>query len=77
MIEPALDSDEQGVAFQRVMVSPLGLLARRAAAEMVGVKSKTLAEWHRLGKGPKSRLVGGRRFYHIDDLRAFASGGSH
>lgn len=56
----------------RVQVLPDGRVARNDAARFLGYKSHTLAEWHRLGKGPRSRMVGGRRFYDIEDLRAFA-----
>ncbi|WP_081469526.1 helix-turn-helix domain-containing protein [Sphingomonas sp. PAMC 26617] len=58
----------------KVLVLPDGRVARSEAAKFLGYRPKTLAEWHRLGKGPRSRMVGGRRFYQIDDLRAFASG---
>ena len=55
-----------------IMVLPDGRVSREEAARFLGYKPKTLAEWHRLGKGPKSRMVGGRRFYDIADLREFA-----
>lgn len=58
----------------KVLVLPDGRVARSDAAKFLGYRPKTLAEWHRLGKGPQSRMVGGRRFYNIDDLRSFASG---
>jgi DNA-binding transcriptional MerR regulator len=57
-----------------VRVLPDGRLSREEAAKFLGYKVRTLAEWHRLGRGPASRLVGGRRFYMIEDLRAFAQG---
>lgn len=57
-----------------VRVLPDGRLNRSDAAKFLGYAPKTLAEWHRLGKGPRSRMVGGRRFYQIEDLREFASG---
>jgi hypothetical protein len=60
----------------RVQVLPDGRVARSDAAKFLGYQAKTLAEWHRLGKGPRSHMVGGRRFYHIDDLRTFATGSS-
>jgi len=55
-------------------VTPDGRLSRNDAAAFLGFKPKTLAEWHRLGVGPKSFLVGGRRFYWLDDLKLFACG---
>lgn len=59
-----------------VRVLPDGRLDRENAARFLGYKPKTLAEWHRLGKGPRSRMVGGRRFYDIADLREFAGAGA-
>jgi predicted site-specific integrase-resolvase len=61
----------------KVMVLPDGRVDRPNAALYLGLSRKTLEEWFRLGKGPRSRRVGGRRFYHIDDLRAFAAGEAH
>jgi DNA-binding transcriptional MerR regulator len=55
-----------------VPVLPDGRVSRADAARFLGYAPKTLAEWHRLGKGPPSRMVGGRRFYQIADLRSFA-----
>ena len=54
--------------------TPDGRASRHDAAAFLGFKPKTLAEWHRLGIGPRSRKVGGRRFYMVEDLVAFASG---
>lgn len=58
-----------------IVILPDGRVDRANAAKFLGCQPKTLAEWHRLGKGPRSRLVGGRRFYDIGDLRAFADSG--
>ena len=55
-----------------IRVLPDGRVDRADAAKFLGYAPKTLAEWHRLGKGPRSRKVGGRRFYDIGDLRQFA-----
>ena len=56
----------------KVLVLPDGRLDRKNAAKFLGYSPATLADWHRLGKGPRSRMVGGRRFYNIEDLRQFA-----
>ncbi len=53
-----------------VRVLPDGRMSRKDAANYLGVKEKTLAMWHMKGKGPRSVLVGGRRFYFKDDLDA-------
>lgn len=57
-----------------VRVTPDGRVSRNDAAAFLGFKPKTLAEWQRLGVGPVSHLVGGRRFYRLDELREYASG---
>ena len=52
----------------RVAATPDGRVSRAEAATFLGFKPKTLAEWHRKGLGPKSQMVGGRRFYALDEL---------
>ncbi|WP_298198568.1 DNA-binding protein [Novosphingobium sp.] len=59
----------------RVQVLPDGRLDRANAANYLGRSVKTLAEWARLGIGPRSFLVGGRRFYLLAELQAFVSSG--
>ncbi len=58
----------------RTRVLPDGRVSRSDAAAFLGLSSKTLAMWWSEKKGPASVLVGGRRFYWIDDLRRFSSG---
>lgn len=58
----------------QVIATPDGRVSRAEAARFLGFRPKTLAEWHRLGVGPKSHLVGGRRFYSLEELRAYADG---
>lgn len=62
------------VEFQMLNATPDGRVSRSEAARFLGFKPKTLANWQRLGIGPKSILVGGRRFYHVDELKAYANG---
>lgn len=57
-----------------VRVTPDGRVSRNDAASFLGFKPETLAEWQRLGVGPNSHMVGGRRFYLIDELREYATG---
>lgn len=57
-----------------VHITPDGRVSRVEAARFLGFKPKTLAEWHRLGIGPASFLVGGRRFYRLDELERYARG---
>lgn len=64
----------EGVEQVKVMVLPDGRVDRSNSAKYLGKKAKTLAEWKRLGIGPRQFMVGGRSFCHIDDLRAYASG---
>lgn len=61
---------------QKITVLPDGRVSRRDAAIFLGREPKTLADWNSKGIGPKSWMVGGRRFYHIDDLSAFTDTGA-
>lgn len=63
-----------GVEQVRVMVLPSGRVDRKNAAKALGRTPKTLAEWKRLGIGPRAHLVGGRVFYEWSDVQAFARG---
>lgn len=67
------EANVTNVDLVRVRVLPDGRLTREDAAAFLGRKAKTLAEWHRLGVGPRSMMVGGRRFYRLTDLEAFVS----
>ena len=58
----------------RVRVLPDGRMARADAATYLGRRPKTLAIWHTQGKGPRSYLVGGRRFYYLRDLDEYIQG---
>ena len=55
----------QGIEQVKVQILPDGRLDRVNAARYLGRAPKTLAEWTRLGLGPKSFLVGwSSRFLH-------------
>jgi hypothetical protein len=58
----------------RVRILPDGRMSRASTAQYLGVAAKTLAMWQLQGKGPRSVLVGGRRFYFKDDCDAFVRG---
>ena len=49
-------------------------MSRKDTAKYLGRAEKTLAMWTLEGKGPRSILVGGRRFYFKSDLDAFIGG---
>ena len=57
-----------------VRVLPDGRMTREDAAAYLGLKTKTLAMWHSLGKGPRCVKVGGRAFYYKDVLDEFIGG---
>jgi len=63
-----------GVERVKVLVLPDGRMDRNNAAKALGLQPKTLAEWKRIGKGPRSFMVGGRCFYRWEDVQAFARG---
>lgn len=67
---------ETGIAIEqvRVRVLPDGRVSRADAAQFLGIEAKTLANWGLKDYGPKPRRVGGKVFYDIDDLKAFAKG---
>lgn len=58
----------------RVRVLPDGRMTRRDTARYLGHAEKTLAMWQSTGKGPRSVLVGGKRFYFKADVDAFIRG---
>ena len=63
------------VDISKVAATPDGRVSRADAAKFLGFKPKTLAEWYRKGKGPRSQLVGGRRFYNLSDLATYVASG--
>jgi anti-sigma-K factor RskA len=67
-------ASESAVETVRVRVLPDGRMTREDAARYLGHAAKTLAMWQLAGKGPRSVLVGGRRFYFKDDLDRFVRG---
>ena len=68
------ETQESSIEQVRVRVLPDGRMSRRDAAKYLGRAEKTLAMWAMVGKGPRSVLVGGRRFYFKADLDAFVRG---
>ncbi|MEO5775038.1 MAG: helix-turn-helix domain-containing protein [Sphingomicrobium sp.] len=58
----------------KVVVLPDGRVDRFNAARFLGRSPKTLADWQTKGRGPRSRMVGGRRFYDLNELQEFAQG---
>ena len=58
----------------RVRVLPDGRMTRKETAKYIGRAEKTLAMWELQGKGPRSVLVGGRRFYYKAAVDAFIRG---
>lgn len=64
----------EGIERVRVRVLPDGRMDRNNAAKYVGRTPKTLAMWQLEGRGPKSVLVGGRRYYYLHILDAYIRG---
>ena len=69
-----VETQEPVIERVQVRVLPDGRMSRKDAAKYLGRAEKTLAMWNLEGKGPKSVLVGGRRFYFKDVLDAFIRG---
>jgi hypothetical protein len=59
------------IPYEAAAAGAHGRLNRTDAGRYLGVTSKTMAEWKRTGKGPRSHKVGGMCFYYTDDLRAY------
>ena len=57
-----------------VRVLPGNRVDRRNAAKALNRAPKTLAEWKRLGIGPRAIMCGGRVFYDWGEVQAFANG---
>jgi hypothetical protein len=58
----------------RVLVLPGNRVDRKNAAKALGRQPKTLAEWKRLGIGPKPRKICGRVIYDWEEVQRFAAG---
>jgi len=57
----------------KVRILPDGRVTREDAALYLGLEPKTLAHWKTEGRGPRSILIGRRRFYYLRDLEAFVA----
>lgn len=60
----------------RIRVLPDGRVSRADAATYLGLSAKTLSDWYSKGIGPRARKVGGRVFYFLADLQAYADTGA-
>lgn len=58
----------------KIRVLPDGRVSRRDAAIFLARDPRTLESWARVGKGPRPIKAGGRCFYWLSDLQAFAQG---
>jgi hypothetical protein len=56
-----------------IRVLPGGRVDRKNAARYLNRTAKTLAEWSRLGRGPRPFLVGGRVFYDWPEVQAYGA----
>lgn len=59
------------VSYNEAINGKNGRLNRTDAAKWLGVTSKTMAEWKRLGRGPKCTKLGSLCFYYLSDLEDF------
>lgn len=46
-------------------------LAREEFAKRAGITKRTAELWAHERKGPKVTIIGGRAYYHLDDVRAW------
>ncbi len=68
------ETEQPAIEQVRVQILPDGRMSRKDAAKYLGRAEKTLAMWEMEGKGPRSVLVGGRRFYFKEVLDIFIRG---
>lgn len=59
------------ISYKDALDGKRGRLNRADAAEWLGVTPKALAEWKRLGRGPKCTKLGSLCFYYLTDLEDF------
>jgi len=71
----ALEQDGPPIEQLRIRVLPDGRVDRRNAAIFLGRTVSTLADWHKHRVGPPSILINRRRFYRLEDLRAYVARG--
>ncbi len=64
-----------GISVSKVHISPTGMMTRKNAAIALGVQPKTMCGWGAKGLGPPPVKVGGRIFYHWDQVQSFAING--
>jgi hypothetical protein len=57
-----------GVDLIRVKALADGRLNRAQAAQFIGCAPRTLSLWQFQGRGPRSVLIAGRRWYFLRDL---------
>jgi hypothetical protein len=74
VLAPDERRDDFHVEQVRVRVLPGNRVDRKNAARALNRSAKTLAEWKRLGLGPKPFNIGGRVFYDWGEVQAFATG---
>ncbi len=48
-----------------------GYYSQEKFANEIDRSSRTVERWDRLGIGPVVTMVGGSKFYHIDDIRTW------
>ena len=58
----------------RVQIRAGNKVSRDDCAKAINRTPKTLAEWSRLGIGPRPHNIGGRIFYDWDDVQTFMRG---
>jgi phage terminase Nu1 subunit (DNA packaging protein) len=53
---------------RKITTTPDGRIKAAAAAELIGVRPRTLKDWEDEGLGPRSVKLGKSRFYRVDSL---------
>ena len=75
-MESQMEVDVVPASTVRVVILPSGKVNRQNAAKALGRTPKTLAEWARLGIGPRPQNIQGRIFYEWSEVQAFMGAGA-
>jgi hypothetical protein len=66
---------ERRIRAEGVAITPAGLLRERAAAQVLGVSSRTLREWRLERKPPAWRKLNGGVWYSVGALCEYLNSG--
>jgi predicted DNA-binding transcriptional regulator AlpA len=69
---PVMRAPQPGSTCGETIIAGRPVLRQREAAEMLGVSMRTLQRWNDRNAGPTRTKIGGRIYYDLDELTAWA-----